>query len=67
MIRQLLLTLKLLFAEIKEIGQDIRLPYEDPNSRENVHGSYGHRDLVNLPSDSTAENIFTNQELECKS
>ena len=42
----------LLFAEIAEIGQDIRLPYEDSNSRENVHGSYGHRDLVNLPSDA---------------
>ena len=39
-------------TEIAEIGQDIRLPYEDSNSRVNVHGSYGHRDLVNLPSDA---------------
>ena len=43
------------------------MPYEDSNSRENVHGSYGHREFVNLTSDSTAENVFTNQELECKS
>ena len=48
MIRQLLLTLKLLFAEIKEFGQDIRLPYEDPNSRENVPWKLCHRDLVTL-------------------
>ena len=39
---------------------------EDPNLREYVHGSYGHRDLVNLPSDSTAQTVITNQELECK-
>ena len=53
-----MLTLKLLFAEIAEIGQDIRLPYEDSNSRENVHGSYGHRDLVNLPSDAQQLKLF---------
>ena len=45
----------------------IRLPYEDPNSRENVHGSYGHRDLVNLPSDSsTAETVFQIKSLDVK-